>query len=170
MLDVVVHDRMFDRSRQGPDSQRITFERWRLDPATRSVQRTVLSEQRQEFPRFDERLTGSPYRYAYAVGADVTALTSASQPLYRHDLKLGRTDSHSYGPHHVSGEVVFVPRHAGAAEDEGWLLSYVYDLIENRSAVVILNADDLGGEPQAVIELPVRVPLGFHGNWIADAG
>ena len=169
ILDVVVHDRMFDRSRQGPDSKRVTFERWLLDPATLSVKRTVLSEQPQEFPRLDERLTGSPYRYAYTVGSDISAGTGGSQPLYRHDLKLGRTELHSYGPHHVSGEAVFVPRSATAGEDEGWLLSYVYDLAEHRSAVVILNADDIGGEPQAVIELPVRVPLGFHGNWIADA-
>jgi carotenoid cleavage dioxygenase len=32
----------------------------------------------------------------------------------------------------------------------------------------ILNADDLEGEAQAVIELPQRVPAGFHGNWVAD--
>jgi len=24
------------------------------------------------------------------------------------------------------------------------------------------------GEPVACIELPSRIPLGFHGNWIAD--
>jgi carotenoid cleavage dioxygenase len=64
---------------------------------------------------------------------------------------------------------VFVPRQAGGAEDEGWLLSYVYDSGTDRSDLVILNAQDLGGEPQAVIHLPWRVPHGFHGNWIADA-
>ena len=169
ILDVVVHDRMFDRSRQGPDSKRVTFERWVLDPVTMSVKRTVLSDRHQEFPRLDERLTGSPYRYAYTVGTDASSAATGTEPLYRHDLKLGRTDMHSYGTHHVSGEAVFVPRHANAAEDEGWLLSYVYDLTDDSSAVVIVNADDIGGEPQAVIELPVRVPLGFHGNWIADA-
>jgi carotenoid cleavage dioxygenase len=35
--------------------------------------------------------------------------------------------------------------------------------------VVILDAKKLGQTPQAIIELPVRVPLGFHGNWVADA-
>jgi carotenoid cleavage dioxygenase-like enzyme len=33
---------------------------------------------------------------------------------------------------------------------------------------VILDSLNLGGEPVAEIELPVRVPMGFHGNWIAD--
>lgn len=168
VLDVVVHGRMFDRSRQGPEDQEVTFERWTLNARTRRVEREVLSRERQEFPRFDERRTGQPYRYAYTVGISV------SQPepnaLYRHDVQTGETTTHYYGPRQLSGEVVFVPRHAGAAENEGWLLSYVHDLDGGPSSVVILNAEDLDAAPQAVIELPVRVPLGFHGNWIALPG
>jgi carotenoid cleavage dioxygenase-like enzyme len=35
-----------------------------------------------------------------------------------------------------------------------------------RSEFHVLNADDVSGPPQAVVQLPVRVPMGFHGNWI----
>lgn len=164
VLDVVVHGRMFDRSRQGPEDQAVTLERWTLNARSGRVEREVLSRERQEFPRIDERRTGQPYRYAYTVGIAVSR--PAPNALFRHDLQRGETQAHVYGPGQLSGEVVFVPRHAGAAEDEGWLLSYVHDLDGGPSRVVILNADDLGGPPQAVIELPVRVPLGFHGNWI----
>lgn len=166
MVDVVVHGRMFDRSRQGPENQKVTFERWKLDAASGRVQRTVLSDQRQEFPRFDERLTGRDYRYAYTVGFDID--NPQPRPLTRYDLRTGSSAQHHYGANKVTGEAVFVPRHAGADEDDGWLMSYVYDLRENKSEVVIVNAQDVAAEPQAVIELPVRVPLGFHGNWIAD--
>ena len=38
----------------------------------------------------------------------------------------------------------------------------------DTSALHILNADDLTGEAQAVVELPQRVPAGFHGNWVPD--
>lgn len=164
VVDVVVHERMFDRSRQGPEDQAVTFERWRLSARTGRVERNVLSRERQEFPRYDERRTGQPYRYAYAVGISV----SQPQPnvLLRHDVVSGETVTHAYGPRQLSGEVVFVPRHKQAAEDEGWLLSYVHDLDGGPSRVVILDAGDVAGAPQAVIELPVRVPLGFHGNWI----
>lgn len=166
IVDVVVHARMFDRSRQGPEDQQVTFERWKLDAATGRVERSVLSRETQEFPRYDERRTGQPYRYAYAVTLNV----AQPQPnaLLRHDVERGETVSHAYGARDLSGEVVFVPRHAQAAEHEGWLLSFVHDLDGGPSKVVILNADDLGGPPQAVIALPVRVPLGFHGNWIPD--
>jgi carotenoid cleavage dioxygenase len=61
-----------------------------------------------------------------------------------------------------------VPRHPRAAEDDGFLLTYVYDLSENTSTLTILDAGNIGGDPAAIIHLPVRVPIGFHGNWIAD--
>lgn len=167
VVDVVTYPKLFDRTRQGPESSVTHFERWRLDPASGRLTRQVLSEHKQEFPRCDERLTGAPYRYAYTVGTDVER--TVAQPLYRHDLHSGQVLRHDFGPVHMPSETVFVPRSADSAEDDGWLLSYVYDLSEDKSALVILNADDLGGAPQAVIDLPARVPMGFHGNWIADA-
>lgn len=165
VLDVVVHARMFDRGHQGPETSRISFERWTLDAASGRVRRQAIAEGNQEFPRCDERLAGKPYRYAYTAGFDHA---DVAQPLYRHDLQTGRTLVHHYGPHQVTGEAVFVPRRANGAEDDGWLMSYVYDLRERRSALVILNADDFEGPPQATVHLPVPVPMGFHGNWIAD--
>jgi 8'-apo-carotenoid 13,14-cleaving dioxygenase len=167
VVDVVVHARMFDRSRAGPEEQAVTFERWTLDARRGSVARSVWSDRRQEFPRFDERRAGQPYRYSYTVGFGIS--NDDSQPLLRHDLHTGGIQVHDYGPRKIAGEAVFVPRGADAAEDEGWLLSYVYDTDTGLSELVVLNAADLGGEPQAVVHLPCRVPMGFHGNWIADA-
>ncbi len=168
VLDVVVHARMFDGSRlAGPDAHGVTFERWRLRKGGTQVERQVISRETQEFPRCDERRTGLPYRYAYAVGIDIEH--PQANAVLCHDMQSGRTLRHAYGERWMSGEVVFVPKHATAAENDGWLLSYVHDLDNGPSRVVILDAQKLGETPQAVIELPVRVPLGFHGNWIADA-
>jgi carotenoid cleavage dioxygenase len=63
---------------------------------------------------------------------------------------------------------VFVPRSDGSAEDDGWVLAYVYDANTDRSDVVVLDAQDFGGDPVATIHLPVRVPFGFHGSWLPD--
>jgi carotenoid cleavage dioxygenase len=65
---------------------------------------------------------------------------------------------------------VFVPRAPGAGEGGGWLLCLSYDRDHDRSDLLILPAADLTAEAEAVIRLPVRVPAGFHGNWIDDAG
>ena len=33
---------------------------------------------------------------------------------------------------------------------------------------MILDARDVAADPVATIELPVRIPNGFHGNWVRD--
>ena len=52
------------------------------------------------------------------------------------------------------------------AEDDGWVMSLVYDRTTERSDLVVLDAQDFAGEPVATVHLPTRVPYGFHGNWV----
>ena len=59
-----------------------------------------------------------------------------------------------------------MPRADDAGESDGWLMALVHSTDTGTSALHILNADDIDGEEQAVIELPQRVPAGFHGNWV----
>lgn len=56
------------------------------------------------------------------------------------------------------------------AEDDGWVLGLWWDQMRNLTELVILNAQDFAGEPAARVKLPYCVPLGVHGNWIADGG
>jgi carotenoid cleavage dioxygenase len=75
-----------------------------------------------------------------------------------HELKNGR----------AGGEPVFVPAAGAIAEDDGYLLTYVYDPADNLSELIIMEASNMEQEPVARIHLPTRVPAGFHGSWIAD--
>ena len=68
-----------------------------------------------------------------------------------------------------ASEAVFVPSAPDAAEDDGWVLSLVYDADRDTSDLLVLNAADFTGEPEAVVHLPQRVPFGFHGNWVPDS-
>jgi carotenoid cleavage dioxygenase-like enzyme len=83
-------------------------------------------------------------------------------------MKRQSSEVHDYGPGRVTAELVFVPRPGAVAEDDGWILSYVYDAGRDQSDVVILDARDFGGDLVATIRLPVRVPYGFHGGWVPD--
>jgi carotenoid cleavage dioxygenase-like enzyme len=171
IVDVVAHETMFAESTRGPDSQKARMERWTLDPAARTSVRTVIHDHAQEFPRYDERLTTKPYRYAYTVAipeAEASEWQIADTRLFRHDLDKGVTDAHDFGPGRHPGEFVFVPRSEQGAEDDGWLIGLVVDMNDETTDLVILNADDFTGSPQAVVHLPHRVPPGFHGNWVAD--
>jgi len=69
-----------------------------------------------------------------------------------------------------ASEAVFVPSGPEAGEDDGWVLAVVYDPDRDTSDLLVLNAGDFTGEPQAIVHLPQRVPFGFHGNWVPDEG
>lgn len=166
VLDVVRHPRMFDTETIGPNEGNPTLDRWTIDVAAGKVREERLDDRGQEFPRQDERLVGRPHRFGYTAnfGAGVE-----HGPLLKHDLVAGTTEVHEYGPGQVTLEAVFVPRDDDSAEDDGWVMSYVYDATTDSSDVVILNAQDFTGDPVATVHLPQRVPFGFHGNWVADA-
>jgi 8'-apo-carotenoid 13,14-cleaving dioxygenase len=165
VLDVIVHDRMFSRTEAGPDSQRCGLERWMVDPATRKVARITLDPDPQEFPRADERRLGQPYRYAYTMAMTEWFLGTG---LYKHDLMGGKRQTHDFGPHRHPCEFVFVPAHAQAEEDEGWLIGFVIDAKAKATDLVILDARDFETASQASIRIPHIVPAGFHGNWLQN--
>ncbi|MFQ3594869.1 MAG: carotenoid oxygenase family protein [Sphingomonadaceae bacterium] len=166
VVDLVVHDRMFARSGWGPDSSRTTFERWTIDPGARAVRRTVLDDLPQEFPRFDERLATGAYRYAWCTGLQLGDELGPGTFLVHHDLESGRRTVRDFGQGRYPGEFVFVPRSAGSREADGWLMGLVSDEAEACAELHILDARAPDGEAVAIVHIPARVPLGFHGNWI----
>ena len=68
-----------------------------------------------------------------------------------------------------TGEPVFVPKSAAAAEGEGYLLSVIYRGAENRSDFAVFDAQNVAAGPLGLAQLPHRVPFGFHGNWRPNA-
>lgn len=166
IADVIAHADMFRSSTMGPDAQSIRFERWTIDPAARTVARAVIDPEPQEFPRLDERRTGKPYRYARTVGVQVgpDLIAEGSSILYCHDLEAGTRRSRDFGAAKVAGEFVFVPY--GPGEQDGWLVGLVGDRVADSCDLHILDAADFTGPPVAVVHIPLRIPPGFHGNWI----
>ena len=64
---------------------------------------------------------------------------------------------------------MFVPREGAIAEDDGYLMTFVYDESTKTSDFIVLDARDLSQPALATVHLPVRVPYGFHGNWVPDS-
>ena len=88
--------------------------------------------------------------------------------MLKHDLETGETIRHDVGDECAAGEPVFVP--AGKAEDEGYILSVVYNSETALSEVRVIDARNFSAPPVAIVKLQVRVPFGFHGNFVASSG
>ena len=136
---------------------------WTINLDDGTVAERQLDDRAVEFPRIDDRLAGMAANYAVSVG---------DAALVRYDLNTGASTEHRFGAPEAPGgpgEAVFVPSTNGPAdESNGWYLAYVYDPARNSSELVILEAADIAAEPVARIQLPRRVPYGFHGNWISS--
>ncbi|MFP6638951.1 MAG: carotenoid oxygenase family protein [Myxococcota bacterium] len=165
VLDVVRHPKMFADNPNAPGEGPPTLDRWRIDPKGGAVKEERISDQPQEFPRHDERRVGKPYRYGYCGAPGEAGLFGG---LLKHDLTTGKTLYRDDGPSKQYQEPVFVPRTPEADEDDGWIMSYCHDADRNATEVVILHAQDFLGDPVATVDLTVRVPFGFHGNWVPD--
>jgi carotenoid cleavage oxygenase len=169
VLDVVRHPSMFRTHILGPSEGTPTLERWHIDGRSGAVKEERLDDRGLEFPRVDERLVGLRHRFGYAPGVDKSKDSFGTDGvLVRFDLERGTNEVRSFGSGAQVGEAVFVPRDAGAAEDDGWVMVLVYDAGSDTSALHLLNGQDFGGAAQAVVQLPQRVPAGFHGNWVPD--
>jgi len=151
---------------QGLEDLDAKLTRWTLDLAGGVAKEELVDDVAVEFPRLDERRAGLRYRHGYAAGIQPTdggaRLVNA---IFHFDLAAGTRRQHVLPPHDVAGEPIFVPRHAGAEEGDGWLLSVVYRGEERRSDLLVLDANDVARAPLATVRLSHRVPFGFHGNW-----
>ncbi|MDH4146174.1 MAG: carotenoid oxygenase family protein [Acidimicrobiia bacterium] len=167
VADVVRHPRMFATDVHGPNEGAPTLQRWTIDPVAGTVREECLDDRPQEFPRVDERRVGRRHRFGYSV-----ALGNAWSHggLVRHDNDRNTSELIDHGAGRATMEPVFVPRHDGAAEDDGWIMALVHDATAGRAELVLLDASAPGEGPVARVKLPARVPFGFHGNWIPSIG
>jgi len=170
VLDVARHDSMFRTQLLGPAEGPPTLERWHIDGRGGSVKEERLDDRGQEFPRVDERFLGRNYSIGFSVSVMTQGdILGTESGLIRHDLEANTAQVRHFRSGATLGEAVFVPKDAAANEGDGWLLTLVHQAETDTSDLYVLNAQDITGEPQAIVQLPQRVPAGFHGNWIPYA-
>lgn len=141
--------------------------RWRFNLKDGSVGEEMLDDVPSEFPRVNDRFLGKLTRYGYT-----GKMGQGTMPLFegviKYDLNSGKSQTHEFGKGRYGGEAVFAPRVGGSEEDEGWVMTFVYDSNEDKSELVIVNAQDMTSQPVARVLIPERVPYGFHGDWVSE--
>lgn len=165
VLDVARFDHIW---RDGPmDFPHPYLWRWVLDTTTGAVTEEQIDDRSGEFPRVADSVIGRKHRYGYlmAFGDTTGDPMDSNGAILKYDRETGERTSIELGAGQTPGEAVFVPAADGAAEDDGYLMTYVHDAATDTSSMAIFDAKDMATEPIAQVHLP-RVPFGFHGSWV----
>ncbi|GAA5232882.1 carotenoid oxygenase [Verticiella sediminum] len=138
--------------------------RWRFNLKTGQTREEQIDDEITEFPVVSNDYVGRPYRYSYNV------LYEKGEWLFRglkrYDLQTGATQRYEYGPGRYGSEPQMARRLGARAEDDGYLLTFVTDMREDRSECLVLDASDIGRGPLARIVLPHRISAGTHACWV----
>ena len=146
--------------------------RWTINLATGVVTEEQVDDRPAEFPRVPDAIVGLPHRYGYmaAMTGDATFddPMSIEGSVLKYDRSTGTSSEVTFSAGCVPGEPVFVPSDGSKAEDDGYLMTFVYDASSDSSRFVVMDAASMDRAPIGTVELP-RIPFGFHGSWIASS-
>jgi all-trans-8'-apo-beta-carotenal 15,15'-oxygenase len=142
--------------------------RFTLNLKDGKVQRQMLESRCCEFPAVHPDKVGRSYRYLYLGAAHDATGNAPLQAILKIDWQTGERQLHSFAPKGYISEPIFVPRSDPKADDEGWVLTLVYDSSRHRSDVIILDGQDLNKAPVARVHLKHHIPYGLHGSWTSS--
>ncbi len=139
-----------------------------VDLATgRTHRRTFDTGAANEFPTINPAFTGRRQRYAYIACNPADRSIGLQQQLARIDFESGAVVRHDFGPNGYPGEPLFIP--TGDAEDDGIIVTLVFDSVSKKTSIVGLDARDLAARPLFTAKLRHHVPFSLHGCFVADS-
>jgi carotenoid cleavage dioxygenase-like enzyme len=157
----IVEDLYLERLRAGKPVAKPQLRRFRISPGSGRVESEKLIEEPMDLPRINYgRCSERPYRYAWGVGFGDSGWLDK---IVKADV-VDRASTVWAEDGMFPGEPVFVAKPGNeGAEDEGVLLSVVFDSGRGNSFLLVLDAADLSEIARA--EAPHHIPFGFHGQF-----
>ena len=140
---------------------------WVINLKSGKVKEKQIDDLGVDFPVVAPSHVGQPIRYGYVAEFDTTG-SPWVLGYHKYDFVTGNRKGHLLKNGRTGSEASFIPRENAKSEDDGYLMSFVYDPEDDKSELIILDAQNIEDEPLCRIHLPARVPAGFHGLWIAD--
>lgn len=144
-------------------SFRPKLHRWRFNLKTGETTETHLDDRLLEFGSFNQQYAGDKSRYLYSTFTKPGWFLFTG--LVKHDMETGTSQTLELGEGRFGSETPFAPRIGATSEDDGYLVSFVTDMNENRSECVLIDAQDIEAGPVCRIILPHRISSGTHATW-----
>ena len=141
-------------------AMRTRLSRWRFNLQTGATKVESLSPSISEFPSINNAYRGRANRYTYSMSGEPGWFLF--NDIVKHDQAKGTETRYKFPAGVFASETPFAPRVGATTEDDGYLVTFVTDMNEDRSECQIFAAQDLAAGPIAKVRLPERISSGTH--------
>jgi carotenoid cleavage dioxygenase len=139
--------------------------RWRLNMKTGAVKEGPLSDTITEFGMINALTAGKKYEWVYSTIPAVGWF--GFEGIIKHNVVTGTEENYQLPDGIYASETVFAPRPSPRSEDDGYLITFTMDVVNDSSQCLIFDAQNVSDGPVARIQLPERICSGTHATWAA---
>lgn len=145
------------------------FKRAIIDLTKETVAFEHFCSEPSEFPIVPPAFQGkaSPYLFTAAIGVGGQAPAIKRFQFETRDNQVSEFIEQvdfTFDKGHFCSEPIFVAK--PGSKTEGYILSLVYNAIDHKTFIAILDAQDFDRGILAKVYFDQNVPLGFHGRWV----
>jgi len=139
--------------------------RWRLNMKTGTVKEGPLSDTITEFGMINALTAGKNYQWVYSTIPAVGWF--GFEGIIKHNVVTGTEENYRLPDGVYASETVFAPRPSPRSEDDGYLITFTMDVVNDSSQCLVFDAQNVSDGPVARIQLPERICSGTHATWAA---
>ncbi|MCB1698663.1 MAG: carotenoid oxygenase family protein [Pseudomonadales bacterium] len=145
--------------------------RWRFNLKTGEVREGDIDDLNTEFNKSNPLFHGVKSKYSYHQRIPLLhegGHTLRFTGLVKYNNDTGVHSQWDYGAGVFGSEAVYAPkpgagRHSG--EDDGYVITLATDSNNWKSECLVFDATDIAAGPVCRVQMPHRVPYGFHATW-----
>jgi len=152
--------------------------RYTVDTKTGNVQKEMISNLQTSFGTVNPAVSAQKHRFVYAAVGGMGSEVAPPQGIAKIDCETKETTTWMPNKFEFCGEPMFADRKGGSSngEDDGYILSVLYNGKSKESEMIILDAKDIAAGPIARVPMGIRIPHGLFGcftsadeaNWDGD--
>lgn len=140
--------------------------RWRLNMKNGTVKEGPLSDTITEFGMVNGQIAGKNYEWVYStIPAEGWF---GFEGIIKHNVRTGSEESFRLPDGVYASETVFAPRPNCLSEDDGYLVTFTMDVVNDESHCLIFDGQNVSSGPIAKITLPERICSGTHATWASS--
>ncbi|ANP44828.1 carotenoid oxygenase family protein [Candidatus Viadribacter manganicus] len=137
---------------------------WRMNMRTGECKKRVLDDRIGEFPVVNLDYAAKKSRWSYHVAMSSDQLQKF-KGLFKYDLQTGDAKEYMFEPGLFGSEPAYAPRINAKSEDDGYVIVFATNENTGVSECQVIDAQNFEAGPIARVQIPARVPAGFHGTW-----